>query len=91
VNGGVDWPVMGSGALSSAGITEVAFVWYLPQNPGNQNLVDGEGLWMDMIPLQVDGPCYSLDISNHPNGVSWGNYILYGGPGGSIARCGQGT
>ena len=94
VNGGVDWPAMGSGALSSAGITEAAFqrsVWYLPQNPGSQNLVDGEGLWMNMVPLQVDRPCYSLGISNHPDGISWGNYILYGGPGGSIATCGQGT
>lgn len=85
------WPPMGSGVLATEGFTVGAnqfSIFYLPQDPAMQGMNEGQGLWTNLIPHRVDLPCYALEISNYPDGVAWGTFIVYGGPGGDTITCG---
>jgi hypothetical protein len=80
---GDNWPQMGSGVLSTKGLSVAATqhtIFYIDLNY--------QSVWADLSTLDVDSPCYSLDIVNYPNDGSWGTYIVYGGPGGTTAMCG---
>jgi hypothetical protein len=83
--GGNDWPPMGSGALSTAGVRTAAnqaLIYYIPHNENG-----GVGVWANLF-AAADAPCYSANEVDSAYGGDWGTYMLYGGPGGDIATCG---
>jgi hypothetical protein len=83
---GNNWPQMGSGVLSTQGLSAAANQHTIFSIPRDEN--GGVGVWADLVPRRVDSPCYSLNITNFPNDGNWGTYIIFGGQGGNSATCG---
>jgi hypothetical protein len=80
---GNSWPQMGSGTLSTQGLSVAAdqhTIFYIPRDENG-----GVGVWIHLDPTADS--CYSVNITNFPNDGDWGTYIAYGGPGGDV--CGQ--
>jgi len=80
-----DWPLMGSGALPSAGWTKAAFqrlIFYIPKDENG-----GVGVWTGLS-TAVEGSTKCWDIAYTPSskGGSWGSYFYFGGPGGKVCN-----
>jgi len=82
-----NWPAMGTGVLSTQGLSVAANQHTIFSIPRDEN--GGVGDWANLVENRVDFPCYSLNITNFPNDGDWGTYIIYGGPGGDNATCGE--
>jgi hypothetical protein len=83
---GDNWPPMGSGVFSTAGLhaaANQALIYYIPHNENG-----GVGVWANFLFSLGDPPCYSANDVDSANGGDWGTYMLYGGPGGDTATCG---
>jgi Neprosin len=71
------WPPMGSGAHASAGYGRAASHRDALVYP-----TGGGALSADLREAgSVNGPCYTIDITNN-SATDWGTYLTFGGPGG---------
>ena len=76
---------MGSGSFASGGFEIAAYQNTIFSMPEDEN--GGVGAWGDLSPLvQSLSFCSSLDTVEAANGGSWGTYLFFGGPGGSICN-----
>jgi hypothetical protein len=74
----LSWPGMGSGKHATEGFGRVAyqrgaFIHYASGGAFQANLA---------VAGSTNGPCYTVEITNHSSDPDWGTYLFFGGPGG---------
>jgi neprosin-like protein len=80
--GGGAFPPMGSGQFASTGWQQAAFqntIFYIPRDEN-----DGVGVWASLGRIERSPSCYTINLTPSTSGGSWGTYIFFGGPGGSL-------
>jgi hypothetical protein len=84
VTGTTTWPEMGSGQFANQGWQKAAFhhtIFYIPRDED-----DGTGVWASLSAIQPSPKCYTVSIVSAADGGSWGTYLYFGGPGGSVCE-----
>ncbi len=75
---GTNWPQMGSGKFASEGWQQAAFqksAFYIDTNHA--------GVWTSLSLIEPNPACYTINITPHTRGGSWGTYFYFGGVGGN--------